>query len=216
MIEQLFGNNSRRKIVEFFLTHIHDAFSFGELKNNFNNSLSARSLKNEIAVLARLGLIEAYWQNKFNENEGEEKRRKRKTKRKNQNKKSKREIKFRVNPSFPLLPELHSLVLKSIIFWEQKLVKKIKALGPVYYLAFTGFFTDTNPAPTDILIVGRSNKRRLSRIMRRFQKDLRRPVRYTLLSKKEFEYRMDITDRFLYDILESRKIVVVDELKDKS
>ena len=32
MIEQLFGNNSRRKIAEFFLTRIHDSFSFDELK----------------------------------------------------------------------------------------------------------------------------------------------------------------------------------------
>lgn len=212
MIEQLFGNNSRRKLVEFFLAHIHDSYSFEELKNSLGNALSGQALKKEISALTELGLMEAYWQNKFDDREQEEKTGNKK-KEKNRSKKPQRELRFHVNPSFPLLPELHSLVLKSIIFWERKLVKKIKNSGLICYLAFTGFFTDTNHVPTDILIVGRSNKKRLGNIMRNFQKDLHRPVRYTLLSKKEFEYRMDITDRFLYDILESKKIAVVDELK---
>ena len=212
MIEQLFGNNSRRKIAEFFLTRIHDSFSFSELKNHLSDTLSSQSLKKEIGALVELGLLEAFWQNISAENKADEKTGGKK-KEKKQNGGLNKEIRFQVNLSFPLLPELHSLVLKSIIFWEQKLVKKIKSLGKVDYLAFTGFFTDTNHTPTDILIVGRVNKKRLTQVMRRFQTDLHLPIRYTLLSKNEYEYRMDITDRFLYDIIESKKIVVVDEMK---
>ena len=212
MIEQLFGNNSRRKIAEFFLTRIHDSFSFSELKNHLSDTLSSQSLKKEIGALVELGLLEAFWQNISAENKADEKTGGKK-KEKKQDGGLNEEIRFQVNLSFPLLPELHSLVLKSIIFWEQKLVKKIKSLGKVGYLAFTGFFTDTNHTPTDILIVGRVNKKRLAQVMRRFQIELRIPIRYTLLSKNEYEYRMDITDRFLYDIIESKKIVVVNEMK---
>jgi len=212
MIEQLFGNNSRRKIAEFFLTRIHDSFSFSELKNHLSDTLSSQSLKKEIGALVELGLLEAFWQNISAENKADEKTGGKK-KEKKQDGGLNEEIRFQVNLSFPLLPELHSLVLKSIIFWEQKLVKKIKSLGTIGYLAFTGFFTDTNHTPTDILIVGRVNKKRLTQVMRRFQTDLHLPIRYTLLSKNEYEYRMDITDRFLYDIIESKKIVVVDEMK---
>ena len=212
MIEQLFGNNSRRKIAEFFLTRIHGSFSFDELKNHLSDTLSSQSLKKEVGDLVELGLLEAFWQNISAENKADEKTGGKK-KEKKQNGGLNKEIRFQVNLSFPLLPELHSLVLKSIIFWEQKLVKKIKSLGKVDYLAFTGFFTDTNHTPTDILIVGRVNKKRLTQVMRRFQTDLHLPIRYTLLSKNEYEYRMDITDRFLYDIIESKKIVVVDEMK---
>ena len=212
MIEQLFGNNSRRKIAEFFLTRIHDSFSFDELKNHLSDTLSSQSLKKEVGALVELGLLEAFWQNISAENKADEKTGGKK-KEKKQNGGLNKEIRFQVNLSFPLLPELHSLVLKSIIFWEQKLVKKIKSLGKVDYLAFTGFSTDTNHTPTDILIVGRVNKKRLTQVMRRFQTDLHIPIRYTLLSKNEYEYRMDITDRFLYDIIESKKIVVVDEMK---
>lgn len=214
MIEQLFGNNSRRKIAEFFLTRIHDSFLFDELKSYLGETLSPKTLKDEVGNLVRLGLIEAYWHEAAVENESDKKASgNKKEKAKKQKNKPEKEMRFQVNLSFPLLPELHSLVLKSIIFWEQKLVKKIKSLGSIGYLAFTGFFTDTNHTPTDILIVGRVNKKRLAQVMRRFQIELHLPVRYTLLSKNEYEYRMDITDRFLYDIIESKKIVVVDEMK---
>lgn len=212
MIEQLFGNNPRRKIAEFFLTRIHDSFSFEELKSYLGEALSPKLLKDEAGALVELGLLETFWRNISGENESDKKTSEKKGK-KNQKQAAKpqKELRLQVNLSFPLLPELHSLVLKSIIFWEQKLVKKIKSLGAISYLAFTGFFTDTNNAPTDILIVGRVNKKKLIQVMRRFQIDLHLPVRYTLLSKNEFGYRMDITDRFLYDIIESKKIVVVDQ-----
>ncbi|MEK7130338.1 MAG: hypothetical protein AAB793_01655, partial [Patescibacteria group bacterium] len=189
MIEQLFGNNSRRKVAEFFLTRIHDSFSFDELKNYLGETLSPKTLKDEVGALVRLRLIEAYWHEITGENESDKKAGgKINDKAKKHNNKPEKEMRFQVNLSFPLLPELHSLVLKSIIFWEQKLVKKIKSLGNIGYLAFTGFFTDTNHTPTDILIVGRVNKKRLAQVMRRFQTELHLPVRYTLLSKNEYEY----------------------------
>ena len=71
MIEQLFGNNSRRKIAEFFLTRIHDSFSFDDLKNYLGGPLSPKILKEEVGALVRLGLIEAYWQNIAGESESE-------------------------------------------------------------------------------------------------------------------------------------------------
>ena len=39
-----------------------------------------------------------------------------------------------------------------------------------------------------------------------------RPINYTLMDMKEFKYRKDITDIFLYSILEGSKIIVVDEI----
>ena len=36
------------------------------------------------------------------------------------------------------------------------------------------------------------------------------------MTPQEFKYRSDITDRFLYDILENKKIVVIDTLTEQS
>lgn len=202
MLDQLFGNAVRKKVLNFFLTHVDEAYSRGSLKAIFKKNISEAELNRLVAY----GVLEKEWSRPELQN-AKPKRKKRRGR-----KNPKRELVYRTNPSFPLLPELRALVLKSVIFWEKQLVKKIKRLGSLQYLAFLGFFTDTNNTPTDMLIVGRMNKRRLHRVMQRFQNEIHHSIRYTLLSKKEFEYRMDITDRFLYDILENEKIVVINEL----
>jgi hypothetical protein len=40
---------------------------------------------------------------------------------------------------------------------------------------------------------------------------LGKELNYTIMGNQEFKYRRDITDVFLYDILEGRKLVVIDE-----
>ncbi|MDP3771468.1 MAG: hypothetical protein Q8R16_04160, partial [bacterium] len=67
-------------------------------------------------------------------------------------------------------------------------------------------------ATTDAVIVGKLNRPLLARLMRQFERDLGRPMNYTVMSEREFRYRWDVGDRFLYGILEGKKIVVIDEL----
>ncbi len=64
---------------------------------------------------------------------------------------------------------------------------------------------------TDVLIVGNVNRVKLRRLLRRFQRDFDRELSYTVMTPAEFKYRNDLTDRFLYTILESPKIVIVDK-----
>lgn len=112
-----------------------------------------------------------------------------------------------------IFPELRALFLKAQLLTEYDFGKKILAIGRISYAALTGYFTNVSEAKTDIFIVGTVNRAKLRRLVRRFQHDMDHDVRYTVLSKKEYQYRNDITDRFLYDILENRKIVLVDKLR---
>ena len=45
-----------------------------------------------------------------------------------------------------------------------------------------------------------------------FHYELGKELNYTIMGNQEFKYRRDITDVFLYDILEGRKLVVIDEV----
>lgn len=112
-----------------------------------------------------------------------------------------------------IFPELRALFLKAQLLTEYDFGKKILAIGRIAYAVLTGYFTNVPEAKTDIFIVGTVNRVKLRRLVRRFQHDMDHDVRYTVLSKKEYQYRNDITDRFLYDILENRKIVLVDKLR---
>jgi hypothetical protein len=49
--------------------------------------------------------------------------------------------------------------------------------------------------------------------MKSFERELGREINYAVMTKQEFAYRRSLTDRFLYGILEGRKIVAVNRLK---
>ena len=76
----------------------------------------------------------------------------------------------------------------------------------------TGFFVNKEDCQVDMLLVGRFDRNILNKIIKNLETELGREVNYTIMDSKEFKYRKDITDIFLYDILEGRKIVAVDEM----
>jgi hypothetical protein len=77
----------------------------------------------------------------------------------------------------------------------------------------TGFFTGAKNVKTDILIVGNVSRNKLSKLVNKMQNEFAHQIRYTVMSKKEFNYRNDLTDKFLYEILEQRRIVLVDKIQ---
>jgi len=85
-------------------------------------------------------------------------------------------------------------------------------LGSPKLFILTGVFINNHHSPTDMLIVGRINKDRLAKVVKELEKEMGRQINFTLMDTKEFKYRKDITDVFLYSILEGSKIVVVDEM----
>jgi hypothetical protein len=119
---------------------------------------------------------------------------------------------YQINKSFVLHNELSSLFSKSHLLLEKELYNEIRSLGQVSYLVLTGFFSQAVQAPTDVLIVGSVPKQDVAAMIQRFEKKLNREINYTIMSVKEFEYRRQLTDKFLYDILVNPKIVVIDQL----
>lgn len=119
---------------------------------------------------------------------------------------------YKVDPAFPLYPELKNLMLKSYLLVNKKFVSTLKSIGQISYLTLTGFFTGAENVKTDVLIVGKVNRKKLNTLVNRMQNEFSHPVRYTIMSKKEFIYRNDLTDKFLYEILEQRRIVLIDKL----
>ena len=67
------------------------------------------------------------------------------------------------------------------------------------------------PSSTDLLVVAKISAPMLQRLMKRFEQEMGHEINYTLMTPDEFIYRRDITDRFLYSILEGKKIVMVDK-----
>jgi hypothetical protein len=118
-----------------------------------------------------------------------------------------------VNTNFLLFHDLRNLFRKIQILLKQNLVQEIKTRGDVDLLIFTGRFVDNKEVQTDLLIVGDIDQKTLQKVVGEFEAELGYEINYTLMPRDEFNYRRQITDRFLFSILEGEKVVMVDKLK---
>lgn len=193
-IEHLFGSLTRIKILRLFLRDPEVSFFVRQAARATRSHINA--VRRELQNLERLGAVRA-----GNAPTG--------TEREVRGPASQRKY-YELNPTFVLLPELRALITKADLLLEQSIARRLHTLGAISYLALTGRFVGDTENQTDMLVVGTINRKRLKEIVRGFESELGREVNFTVMSPKEFRYRMDVTDRFLYSILEGRKMVLVD------
>lgn len=119
---------------------------------------------------------------------------------------------YTVNTDFVLFPELRALVLKTRVMFQSNFLKAVRSIGSIKLLVLTGVFTGMPDTLTDVLIVGKVNRPKLRRLLSLLQENIDQQVRYTVFTTREFIYRNNLTDRFIFHILENKKIVMVDQL----
>lgn len=210
-LEQLFGSKTRVKLLKLFLNSAEKMFFVREIARAINSQIN--SVRRELLNLKELGIIleveaskESYLIPKVDSQK--------KFSGKFKKVKSKDVVKkfFQANSDFILFPELKALLLKADFLLEKNFVNAIRRAGNVDYLVLTGQFVGMPSISVDLLLVGRFNRRKVARLIKGFEKDFGREINYTMMSRQEFKYRKDITDKFLYNILENKKIVMLDEL----
>ncbi len=191
MLEQLFGSQTRVKLLQLFLNNPEDKYYVRELTRVLNSQINA--VRRELQNLEAMEIIKIVTDDDDNAQKSRQKF-------------------YQSNVKFVLYPELKSIIQKSQFLLNKKFAGSLKKAGKVYYLALTGFFVGDKDAPIDILVVGRFKKKSVERILKNFEKNFRREINYTILDKEEFDYRRSVADRFLYSILDSEKIVMIDEV----
>ncbi len=200
MLSKLFGSRARVKILKLFLLHPEEKFYIRQLSRYLG--LQINSVRRELENLEKFGLLVSV----TNENTDRE-----------NNKKNNKEIGspekkyYKVNTNFVLYDEIKALIVKAQVLYEKDFVEKLKKTGKIKLLILTGIFTNYPQSPIDILVVGKFNKTKFLRIIKELENDMGRELNYTLLDYREYKYRRDITDVFLYNILEGKKIIVIDE-----
>ena len=202
MLEQLFGSRTRWKLLKVFLSHENDHFFIRELTRLTGEKLN--SVRRELANLEAWGIISA---EKDQAGKAGEKGKQGKISQ------AKDKKYFRAETSFILFNELKDLIMKSWLLVEKSLVKKISQMGNIKLLLLSGRFVNNPEVETDLLIVGTINREKLDKFMRQLSRSFGEDIHYTLMTGKEYSYRKDITDKFLYKIFETEHIVVLDKLK---
>jgi hypothetical protein len=193
MLEHLFGSKTRVRLLRLFLHHPDDAFFVRELSRKTHIQMHA--VRRELDNLIKFGLLIPDAKVSPEAGAGPIGQRRY----------------LRLNKNFILYNELYALLIKSQVLLEENFVKKISDTGAIKYLALTGRFVSEPDMPTDLLIVGRVNRDRLERLVRDFEREFGADVRFTVLAPQEFQYRKQVGDKFLYQILDGKKIEVVAE-----
>ncbi len=218
MLEQLFGSSTRVRLLRLFLHHPEQAFFVRELTRRIGAQINA--VRNELDNLSEMGIlvicdtaaaIDA-GADAVPQTVGE--RAAEVATAHHELTAGKRRKYYRLNADCLLYPELKQLFLKSRSMVEKDYVSRLAKCGQISYMAMTGRFIGVSDMNTDLLIVGRLQKDKFLPLLRSFEREIGREINYTVMSPQEYRYRRDVTDRFLYSILDGKKIVVVDQTSE--
>ena len=184
MLEQLFGSRTRVKILRLFYTNSDSSFYVREITRKIGEQIN--SVRRELDNLSKIGILNSELKN--------------------------RKKYYFLNQDFVLSQELRSLFLKSRMTLEKRVINRVKETGSITYLALCGYFVDDPNAPVDLFIVGRVNRKKLDILLEKFSENYGQELRFTTMTADEYNYRKDITDKFLYDIINRNKVVVIDKI----
>ncbi|MBI2464364.1 hypothetical protein HYV57_05395 [Candidatus Peregrinibacteria bacterium] len=119
---------------------------------------------------------------------------------------------FVVNKNFILFHDLKNIIVKCMNSHDT-IVKRIQRFGNVDFLLMSGVFVD-KLSSVDLLIVGEVDREKLEHFLNT-ELDMKRPLKFTILSKDDFLYRLKCKDKFIRDLLEdSGNIIGLNTLDD--
>lgn len=118
---------------------------------------------------------------------------------------------YLVNKNFVAYHDIRNIIIKAMS-GKDDLVKKITKLGDVEFLALLGIFVD-KPSPVDLLIVGDIDKQSVQNLLNS-EIETEKPIRFSILSKDDFLYRIKCKDQFIQSILyDPDNIIAVNKLE---
>ncbi len=123
--------------------------------------------------------------------------------------------KYILNPEFEFFRELEALILKPAPGEKTDMTSKIMGLGKIKLAVISGLFLNqpTDDDIADLFIVGDDIDRpKLSKFLRTLEAQLGQEIKFTLMSKEEYRYRVGMFDRFIRVLFDSPHEKLVDRL----
>jgi len=186
ILEQLFDSPLKVKLLRLFLRNPEEKFTLKEISKRTKSD--SRQCVAQIKKLLNIDFLEAQVRKK-------------------------KKVYF-VNPNFDFYNELRTLVLKSPSASKKKILSKLKKIGKIKLAVLSGVFVNLENARADMLIVGNYiKKKKLTRLIKDLEAEVGKEINYVIMSPEEFQYRYDMYDRFLRDILERPHEKLINKLK---
>ena len=190
MIEQLFGSKTRVKLLRLFFSNPNRSFYVREITRKIDEQIN--SVRRELANLLSIGIISSDTTNN--------------------------RLYYEVNQSYELYEPLRMMFGSNTADNKKESIEAkathddtLESLGNVELAIYTGQFTRDMTSEVDVLIVGDINRTRLANFITALEANEGKDLRYTLMDKKEFDYRRQIKDRFITGLLSSKMQVLIDK-----
>lgn len=193
MFDQLFGSKTRVKLLYLFFNNAGRPFYVREITRKIDEQIN--SVRRELANLLSIGIITSV--SKDNR------------------------LYYEVNQSYPHFKPLQKIFTAvdedmPIAKEADAPQKRFREIGSVKIAYLMGSLVQDNSVNVDVFVVGDVNRTKLDKLIAEMEKEENRELNYTVLTEKEYEYRRDVNDRFLSNILSGKKSVIIDELKTKN
>lgn len=125
----------------------------------------------------------------------------------------KAQVAWHLNKNSKMRKPLHELILLHQDTDLYDIQDQLSQVGNLSLLLATGVLVGVDDQPLDILIVGDNiDDRQLQRSLSRIESALGTELRYSQFSPEEFEYRLNIYDKLIQDVLEKPHTKLVDEI----
>lgn len=92
---------------------------------------------------------------------------------------------------------------------EHPLAKAVRGTGRVDLALLTGQFTRDDSADVDVLLVGDLNQAKAARFVADLEKAENKELRYVVMALKDLNYRVQINDRFISNVLGAKKQIII-------
>jgi len=197
----LFGSSARVKILRLFLFNRNIAFDVESI--SLRSAERPSAVKKILAELIKIGLVRKrmFIKTVVKKIRGKKVEKKKKV------------SGWGLDDTFKYLSSLQALLIQIGPLEEGELMKRIKKVGKLKFVATSGIFVQNWEGRLDLIVVG--DKLRLSmidRAIRSMETELGHEIRYSAFETRDFSYRFSMHDKLIRDVLDFPHHVLVDKM----
>lgn len=199
ILGKIFGSTERVKLMKFFLFRGIDPIDKDDLADF--TRIPKNKITKELTLLEKIEFLKkiSFFKESLN------KKTKKITK--------KRVPGYRIDPNFQYFRPLKNLLVNTSPIADKELMKRLNKVGKLKGVVISGIFLQESDSVVDLLIIGDEMKKApFNTMMKTLESEVGTSLRYTLLTTKDFKYRLSVYDRLVRDILDYEHIVIYDKI----
>ena len=174
ILGKILGSGARVKIMRLFLLNRSKSFKSKDIVKR--SRISPDTLRRELRMLSSIGFIK---------------------------KRPSAPLEWSFNSLFKYAREFEDLLVRTDSLNTQTVLDNFKKVGRVKLIIVSGVFIKNHDSRVDLLIVGDRMKRgKIEKGIRRLEAEIGVELAYAIFETKEFNYRLNMYDKLVRDILD--------------